>query len=187
VPVIEASLFGVTAFLEKYAARHPNVKLMQMDGDARQLLRPVSDEACEDLLKFYRSRGILAQAAAFKPVSVPGVVLYPRNAETINSARRALDAGELSGPFAAMIEEYINQQKAADTGLLQQAEGGVLYLNISSPLIRHLIEQPTAKNELALILIHQIARLFAARNLTPADAGLAFRDVTQSIQGLIQS
>lgn len=187
VPVIDASWFGVSAFLEKYAARNPHVKLVQMDGDSRQLLRPVSDEACEGLLQFYRSQRILAKAAAFKPTSLPGVVLYPRNAEAINSARRALDSGELSGPFAAMVEEYLNQQKDDDTGLLQQAEGGVLYLNVSSPLIQQLIEQPTAKNELALTLIYHIARLFAARNLTPADAGLAFQEVTNSIQGLVKS
>src|SRR5207249_4225156 len=35
VPAIDASWFAVTPFLEKYAARHPDVALVQLDGEAK--------------------------------------------------------------------------------------------------------------------------------------------------------
>src|SRR4029077_1050627 len=35
VPAIDASWFSVTPFLEKYAARHPHVGLVQMDAEAK--------------------------------------------------------------------------------------------------------------------------------------------------------
>ncbi len=37
VPAIDASWFSVTPFLEKYAHRHPEVGLVQLDGEAAQL------------------------------------------------------------------------------------------------------------------------------------------------------
>lgn len=44
VPAIDASWFAVTPFLEKYAARHQEVGLVQLDGGAADLMRPVADD-----------------------------------------------------------------------------------------------------------------------------------------------
>src|SRR5207302_5228341 len=54
VPAIDASWFAVTPFLEKYASRHAEVSLVQLDGEADQLLRPVTAEPFKRLLDWYR-------------------------------------------------------------------------------------------------------------------------------------
>lgn len=181
VPVIDASWFAVRPFLEKYASRFGGIQLVQMDGDARRLMRPVTDSKYDDLLAYFQKRGVRARVASYKPYHVPALMLYPRNADTLIEARRALDANELNNPLAALIQEYLDQQKD-DT----ESDGmGTLYLNTSSALIQQLVGQKPELRDTVLTLIYQIARLFAARTMSPADASQAFTEVSNSIQGMI--
>lgn len=184
VPVIDASWFAVRPFLEKYASGKPGTGLVQMDGDARKLMRPVSEDDYNDMLRFYREKGIRVRVASFKPFSVPALMLYPRNVDTLIEARRALDSNELSAPFAKLVEQYLDQQHAEDE---DHTGAGTLYLNASSQLIRQLAENTakSAARDAALTLVYQIARLFAARTLTPGDAAQAFTEVSDSIKGLL--
>jgi molecular chaperone HtpG len=184
VPVIDSSWFAVRSFLEKYAAWHPGTRMVQMDGDARQLLRPVPEDQYTDLLKYYRKRGLPVKVAAFKPVTVPALVMYPRNAEALNNVRRALDSGEITGSFQAMFNDYMSQQQDQD---IEESTKGALYLNASSPLIQKLASDPPPDTELVLGMLYQIARLFAARSLTPADASAAFDEITTSLQGMMNN
>jgi molecular chaperone HtpG len=183
VPVLDASWFGVTPFLEKYADSRRNIHLVQMDGEASQLMRPVASAPFAALLDYYRSRGVRVKVAVFKPEDVPAVMIYPKNAEFLIEARQALDAGELPGPLAGFVSEYMH--KAAAT---QDDVKGTLYLNVACPLIVRLVESPPAEAvcHAALALVYQVARLFAGRTLTAADATLAFREAMEAIQELLK-
>lgn len=188
VPVIDASATVMRPFLEKYASWNPKVNLVQMDGESRQLLRPVEEDTYESLLQFYRKRRIIARVAAFKPEEVPAIVQYPRNAETLLDARRALDAGELSKPFAAMVEAYLNQHEMDDDdGDDDNRPAGILYLNALSPLVNQLAKTPPPQpvRDATLTLIYQIARLFSGRTMSVDDARRAFGEATESIQDLL--
>ncbi len=189
VPVIDASWFAVRPFLEKYASRHKGIQLVQMDGDARRLMRPVPNEDYTEILAFYKSQNIKAKVAAFKPPVVPALVLYPRNADTIAEAKRALDSNELSAPFAAMIQAYLDRQDdEAEANDDVDAATGVLYLNASSPLMRQMVETPPAPavRDSVLTLLYQMARLFAARTMTAQDAVKAFEGASTAIKGLMK-
>jgi molecular chaperone HtpG len=183
VPAIDASWFSVTPFLEKYAQRHPDVKLVQLDGESKQLLRPAPDGVFAGLLEFFRAQNIRASVAAFKPAEAPAIVLYPQGAELAREAEASLQAGDLPGPLAGLVHEYI-ENRFADRDEL----AGTLYLNAGNPLVRRLAEQPPATEvrDAALTLIHQVARLFAGRMLSAADAVSAFDGVTRSLQGLVK-
>lgn len=184
VPVIDASWFAVRPFLERYATRRETgVRLVQMDGDARRLMRLVDDERFAGLLAFFKQRGVAARTAEFKPESVPALMLYPRNANSLLEARRALDSNELSTPFAAMISDYLDQQSDD----VDAKPTGVLYLNTSCALIRQMAapEVPPPQRDAVLTLVHQVARLFAGRTLTAKDASQAFSDVCQSVQEML--
>ncbi len=185
VPAIDASWFSVTPFLEKYAQRHPEVALVQLDGESDQLLRPAPEAAFAGLLEFYRSQGIRAKVASFKPHEAPALMLYPQGAELAREAEASLEAGDLPGPLAGLVHEYV-QNKFNDSDELR----GTLYLNTTSPLIRKLAAPgaPTAgsSREALLTLLYQMARLFAGRMLSAADAIEAFRDVSQSLERLAQ-
>src|SRR4029079_502439 len=78
VPAIDASWFSVTPFLEKYAQRHPEVSLVQLDGEAQQLLRPAQGPAFAALLEHFRGAGVRAAVSSFRPAEVPAVVLFPQ-------------------------------------------------------------------------------------------------------------
>jgi len=183
VPVIDASWFAVRPFLEKYASRLPvPPRLVQMDGDAKRLMQAVNDPRYDGLVMFFRKQGIPAKIAAYKPHGVPGLMLYPRNADALIEARRALDSEELSDPFTDIISDYLSQQSDDE----DSQPTGVLYLNASCPLVRQLIEPTSAPHrETVLTLIHQIAKLFAGRTLTPHAAAHAFNGVTHSILEMI--
>lgn len=182
VPVIDASWFAVKPFLEKYASRQPvPPRLVQMDGDAKSLMQPVDDPRFAPLVTFFRKRNIVAKVAAYKPVGVPALMLYPRNADTLIEARRALDSDELSDPFAGLVSDYLEQHVDDD-----EQPGGVLYLNASCALVRQLGEMPASPaRDAVLTLILHIARLFSGRTLSAQDASAAFSTVTQSIQELL--
>ncbi|MBI1915001.1 MAG: ATP-binding protein [Planctomycetes bacterium] len=184
VPAIDASWSLITPFLEKYASRHPDVALVQLDGEAEQLLRPVSEEKFAALLDFYRRREVKARVASFKPAEAPALVLYPQGAELAREAQESRQAGDLPGPLAGLVQEYIDQKFSGGTDLR-----GTLYLNASCPLVRQLAEKPPAAETLSavLTLLHQVARLFAGRMLSAADAVEAFGETTQAIQGLLRA
>ncbi len=137
VPAIDASWFSVTPFLEKYAQRHPDVGLVQLDGDSAQLLRPAPAPAFAALLGFYEEQGIRARVASFKPHEAPALMLYPQGAELAREAEASLEAGDLPGPLAGLVQDYV-QRKFADNDELR----GTLYLNAACPLIRRLAERP---------------------------------------------
>jgi molecular chaperone HtpG len=181
VPAIEAAWFSVTPFLEKYAQRHPEVSLVQLDGESQQLLRPAPEGMFAPLLRHYRDQGVRAAVAAFRPPEVPTVVLYPQGAELAREAEASLQAGDLPGPLADLVHEYI-ETRFSDRDEL----AGTLYLNASNPLIRRLAEKPPEAETLAgvLGLIHQMARLFAGRMLSAADAVACFGQLTRSLEGL---
>src|SRR5262249_44352918 len=140
VPAIDASWFAVTPFLEKYAHRHPEVGLVQLDGEARQLLRPVKDALYAPLLEFFREQGVRARMATFKPAEAPALILYPQGAEIAREAQASEEAGDLPGPLAGLVHEYIEHKFSGGADLK-----GTLYLNASCPLIRQLVESPPAE------------------------------------------
>lgn len=183
VPVIDASWFAVRPFLEKYASRQPvPPRLVQMNGDAKTLMQPVDDSRYNKLVNFFRKQGIPAKIASYKPVGVPALMLYPRNADALIEARRALDADELSDPFAEMVSDYLEQHVEDD-----QQPIGVLYLNESCRLVRQLAELPvTPMRDAVLMLMYQIAKLFSGRTLNAQDATTAFDGVTQSMMEIIR-
>jgi molecular chaperone HtpG len=184
VPAIEAAWFSVTPFLEKYAQRHPEVNLVQLDGESQQLLRPAPEGIFAALLDHYRKQGVRAAVAAFRPPEAPAVVLYPQGAELAREAEASLQAGDLPGPLAELVNEYI-ESRFSDRDEL----AGTLYLNASNPLVRRLAEQPPPAEVLdsVLGLLHQVARLFAGRMLGAADAVACFGQLTRSLQGLVKS
>ncbi len=182
VPAIDASRFCVTPFLERYARRHKGVKLVQLDGESKQLLRPVPEGMFQGLLAFYRGQGVRAAVASFKPAEAPALVLYPQGAELAREAEASLQAGDLPGPLAGLVQQYV-EGRFAD----REELSGTLYLNAGNPLVRRLAESPPAREvrDGVLTLIHQVARLFAGRMLSATDAVGAFGQLTRSLQGLV--
>jgi molecular chaperone HtpG len=185
VPAIDASWFAVTPFLQKYANRHHNIKLVQLDGEAEQLLRPVRAEEkprFEPLLEYYRDNGVRARIANFKPADLPALLLYPQGAELAHEARESAEAGDLPPAIGGLVNEYIDERFKSGNDLK-----GTLYLNASCPLVRRLpdVASPDARGAV-LTLLHQVARLFAGRMLSATDAISAFRETTTAIEGLLQ-
>lgn len=184
VPVIDGSWFAVKPFLEKYAARHQDISLVQMDGEARLLIRPVQNDAYQHVLAYYRQQGITARMSTFKPASVPGLILYPQDADLIMQARNALDGGDIPNPIAKLISDYVDQASArlSDDDDIK----GVLYLNVACSLIARLADRPAEHPGFApaLTLVYQIGRLFGGRMLTPMDAAQAFQAITDALESI---
>jgi molecular chaperone HtpG len=181
VPAIEASWFAVTPFLERYAKRHPRVSLVQLDGESQQLLRPGPDGLFADLLAYYREQGIVARSASFRPMEAPAILLYPQGAELAREADASRQAGDIPPPLAGLIGEFIDERFSKRDELR-----GTLFLNASNPLMRSLVEAPPPEPALRAVLevVHQLARLFAGRMLSAADAVSAFGSITTALHGL---
>ena len=182
VPVIDASWFAVTPFLEKYAAREGGLPLVQLDGDAQALLRPVGAEPFLDVLAFFEKQGVRARVAAFKPNTVPALMLYPRDAEFLREARRARDDHDaLPEALFGLVDAYVEEASAGRDDLQ-----GTLFLNASCPLLRRLSEDDGPSRGAALTLIHQMARLFAGRMMDASDAAQAFESAGDALAQLVE-
>jgi molecular chaperone HtpG len=177
VPAIDAAWFEVAPFLEKYAARHPQVGLVQLDGEAQEFMRPTPEAPFAALLNHYRSQGLHARMAVFKPAEMPAVILYPQGADIAREAGDALAKGELPSGLAGLIGDYVQHRFSADD------LKGTLYLNAACPLIRHLAEQPPAETtcHALLTVLYQMARLFCGRMLNAPEAAEAFRHLTEAM------
>jgi len=182
LPVIEAHWFAVTPFLETYAACHVDVSLVSLDEDLATLLRSVPEGPFAALLEYYRAQQVCVHMAAFKPADMPAIMFYPQGSEVMRDARAALNEGELPKGLAGLVEDYV-ERKVADA----EFKGG-LYLNASCPLVRRLAEDAalTSCREPVLMILFQMARLFAGRMLSPTEAVTAFRDINKAIEGMLR-
>ncbi|MBN1286307.1 MAG: ATP-binding protein [Anaerolineae bacterium] len=181
MPVIDASWFAVTPFLKKYAGYRSDIRLVQLDGEASQLLRPAPEEPFASILNYYRqARGVPARVVVFKPADVPAVIVYPKDAEFIKETRDALDADELPGPFGRLVSDYMMRLSHEE-----QAMAGTFYVNAACELIQQLaaLEDGPARNA-ALDLVYQIARLFSGRMLDTTQITQAFRESAEAIKAL---
>jgi molecular chaperone HtpG len=181
VPVIDASWFAEPVFLQKYAHLHPQVKLVQMDGDAYHLMQSVPEREYISLLEYYRQHKIQARVVTFKPEVVPALMEYPRDAEFIRDTRSALDKGELPAPFAGLVGDYMDRMQITDETL-----AGTLYLNVSHALVAKLATMPAGTaRDAVLDLIYQMAQLFAGRMLDATTAADAFRAASTALDKLL--
>jgi molecular chaperone HtpG len=182
VPAIDASWFAVSPFLQQYAAKHQDVGLVQLDGSSEELLRPVPVGPFAKLLDLLHEDGVKARVASFKPIEVPGLMVYPEGAEIGREAREAMEKDELPGPIAGLVGEYVERRFQPDD--LQ----GTLILNASCPLVRRLAEAscPPAIRAALLTVMHQMARLFCGRMLSAAEAAQAFGDMTKAMGKLVK-
>jgi molecular chaperone HtpG len=182
VPVLDASWFSVAPFLRRYARQHPDIQLVQLDGESNQLLQPVEEENFRILLDFYKARAIRARVVSFKPEDVPAIIMYPKDAEFIRETRSALDSGELPGPFAGLISDYLGRIGSDGSDELE----GTLYLNAACTLVQELPQTANSPvRESALILIYHIARLFSGRMLDTQQIAAAFRETADVIKTLV--
>ena len=181
VPVIDASWFSVVPFLRKYADYKKGTRLVQLDGESNQLLRPAPDEPFAALLDACRQQDIRARVATFKPEEIPAIIMYPKDAEFLAETRSALDSGELQGPLAGLISDYMSKMSSDGESL-----DGTLYLNAGCSLTQQIAKTENAEARgAALTLIYQMARLFSGRMLDSAKVAQLFRESSGAIEKLI--
>ena len=178
VPVIDASWFGVQPFLARYAMTRANCGLVQLDGESKNLLRPVDETKWADVLDYYHRKGVSAQMSEFRPPEIPALMFYPEDAEFAIEGRKAIDDGEIADPLAALLGDYLETHASDETKV-----AGTLVLNASNPLMLNLkVEDESAARDAALELVYQMARLFNGRTLSAQDASRAFQGVTEAVE-----
>ena len=134
------------------------------------------------LLAYFRNQQIQARIAAFKPADVPALMIYPQGAETVREARQALEEGDSLGGLTGLVQDYLERKSGSDDDF-----AGTLYLNASCPLVRRLAEDKTLaeRQPTVLALLHQTARLFAGRMISPLEAVQAFREFNRAIESML--
>jgi molecular chaperone HtpG len=187
LPVIDASWFAVIPFLQKYATSRRKIHLVQMDGEAQQLLRPAARQLkFEGLLAFYREKGIRTKLVSFNPPEVPGLMTYPKDAEFLLDSRRALESNELAEPLQGLVGNYVQGLERQNKSKGQELKG-ILNLNAACPLLDRLaaLAPDDPSRAACLTVIYQLARLFSGRNLTTTDVKAAFAETSKALEEMI--
>jgi HSP90 family molecular chaperone len=182
MPVLDASRFGEKSFLQKYADYHPQIELLEMDAGSNRFMHPVAEEPFLKILAYYREKKIRAQVMAFKPEELPAIMSYPKEAEFVQDANEALDAGEIPDAFAGMVSAYLSQMT-----LDKEALAGVLYLNANNAFVQALAKVENAEQrEPVLDLMYEMARLLAGRLLDAQKITTLFANTTAAFMRLIR-
>jgi molecular chaperone HtpG len=184
--VIDASRFAEEAFLQAYARMHPGVNLRQLEPGASFVFVEVAEPGptWEMVTTYFNEQGIPTRVVSFEPQSIPAIVVYPPGSDHISEARAALDGGEISGPLANLVEEYLRLRDPAHT-----ATQGILHLNAASPLMQRLLKIPPEHDAYtaALEIVYHNARFFAGRTLTAQEARLGFDMISYSVEQLVRA
>lgn len=184
--VIDASRFAEEAFLQAYARTHPSVQVRQLEPGASFVFHApkTMDQRWELVSRYFREQQINTKVVEFEPPSIAAILVYPPGSDHIAEARAALQGGEISGPIAGLVEEYLRMRDPQEN-----ATQGTLHLNASSPLMRHLIElDPDSEAyTAALEIVYHNARFFAGRTLTSQEAKLGFDMISYSVEQLVRA
>ncbi len=179
VPAVDASWFGVPAFLERYAALHPGISLVRLDDDLEALFRPAPGEL-DELCRLCEELGFTVRASRFRPTELPAVVTHSAEAEYVRDAQNALSQRLLPDGFSALVADYIRHQPAPDPG-------GTLHLNAACPLVQRLAspDLPPARKQAALAVVAYFATLFSGRMLDASQATAHLAAWTNSLDRLV--
>jgi hypothetical protein len=184
--VIDASRFAEEAFLHAYARTHPNVQIRQLEPGASFVFSEAKNENqdWELICRYFNEQGIKTRVVNFEPTGIPAILIYPPGSDHIAEARSALNGGEISGPIAGLIEEYLRMRDPQ-----HNATQGTLHLNAASPLMRHLIHLSPDSEAFtaALEIVYHNARFFAGRTLTAQEAKVGFDMISYSVEQLVRA
>lgn len=179
VPAVDASWFGVSAFLERYTALHTGIGLVRLDDDLETVFRPAPGEL-EELCRLGEELGFAVRASRFRPTELPAVMTYPAGAESLRDAHAALSQGLLPDGFSALMADYLRHQPAPDAA-------GTLHLNADCPFVQRLAspDLPPARKQAALALVAYFATLFSGRMLDASQATAHLAAWTNSLSRLV--
>jgi hypothetical protein len=184
--VIDASRFAEEAFLQSYARMHPDVNVRQLEPGASFVFREVRnpDKRWDLISRYFSEQQITTKVVEFEPSSIPAILVFPPGSDHIAEARSALQGGEISGPIAGLVEEYLRMRDPNES-----ATQGTLHLNAASPLMRHLLNLDPDEEAYtaALEIVYHNARFFAGRTLTSQEAKLGFDMISYSVEQLVRA
>jgi len=178
--VVDASRFAEEAFLRRYAAARPDVRLAQLTSGSTALFA-AADGALPELLRHFEGRGIAGRAVRFEPASLPALLIYPPTHDRVRRVRDALQQGSLEGPIGALLREYV-ERRGGD------GAGPVLHLNAGSALLAELERRGPADPSFAPAadLLLQGARFFAGKQLAAEESRSAFESAMASLAALLK-
>ncbi|NDJ54374.1 MAG: hypothetical protein GYB68_14990 [Chloroflexi bacterium] len=182
--VINASAFAEEDFLRAYIEMKPHIELRQLEPGSGFVFR-VDDSPgkhWEALLGYYTQQGIQARVAHFEPQSIPAIMIYPPGSDQIGQARQALENGDITGPIAKLVDDYLKRHDPD-----QQANRGTFHINADNLLIKRLLKlSPDDEVFTAAIeILYHNARFFAGRSLSPSEARQGFDMITFSVERLV--
>jgi molecular chaperone HtpG len=178
LPVLDASARAVKAFLERYAGRHPNTRLVQLDGDLAHLLQPASDPRFAEMLQYFSQLGQKVQLATFRPASIPALLVCTARAQLARETREALSHGDVPQSVTHSLQRFVVEAE-------QQGEAldGVLMLNTDCPLLQNMVQRDLNNRQYnaTLQIVYQQAKFFSGRLLDTAQATAAFDFVNHAL------
>jgi len=181
---INASRFAEEDFLKEYARRR-ELDLFQLQPGSDWVFDTVDEEVIkqwEFVISYFSEQGIDTRVVSFDPASIPAILVYPPGSEFISKARNAINQGEIGGPLAGLIEEYLRLRDP-----LENASRGTIHLNASNSLMKKLVTLSPDLPEFtaALEIIYHNAEFFAGRSMTAQQARQSFDMISYSVEQLI--
>jgi molecular chaperone HtpG len=181
--VVDASRFAEEAFLQRYATARPGLRLDQIRPGTQAVFQAAGGEL-ERVVAHFEAAGVSVRAVRFAPESLPALLIYPPAHDRLRRIRASLDANEVTGPIAELMQAFLEKRAAGGA----DATAPVLHVNAGSGLLARIdrLGPGHAAFAPALDLVHQSARFFAGKQMSASESCAAFESAMASLAALLE-
>jgi molecular chaperone HtpG len=183
--VINASYIFENEFLERYAQRHPDIRLRQLNlGGSDFIFEPLAIEENlnyrqleSELMRVMPDRRSLTKMVRFKPVSIPALVVLPTSAKSRKQLEQVRDNLMIPQEVRNLVGDVLKSERSQPV---------TLYVNADNSTIQQLAKMmPTEDTRSACMAIYHNALMLAQQILTPQNAETMFASFNRIIDRTI--
>jgi molecular chaperone HtpG len=184
--VVNASIAFETDFLEKYARRHPDIRLHQIDiAGSEFIFEPLTEAEHEqfrqlesDYRRIFPDARSYAKVVHFRPITLPAVTTLAGGVKLRERLKATRDNPVLPREIRDLVSEVLQERQTVPV---------ILYLNADNLTIQRLVKMNPYSEEAedARGSIYNNALMLAQQLLTPESAELMFRGFNRVIDKMI--
>ena len=185
LPVIDARFFAEKAFLKKYAALHPGIRLEQLKPGAEFIFSDVDDREGRwaNVVQVLADYEVPCRLTRFSPPEIPAVLIVSEDIRVARKARKTSFSKDRSDSTLVFIKDFIDRC-APD----ERFDKGILHLNTASPIMRAVrdmsADSPLFKSVIEIIFHN--ARLFSARSLSAREILDDFIGINRNLEIILE-
>ena len=184
LPVIDARFFAEKAFLERYAAIHPGIRLERLEPGSEFIFNDVDDPdgRWSNVVQVLSDYDVVCRLTRFDPPEIPAVLIVSEDIRVARKARKTSFEKDKSDSTLVFIKDFLNRCSPDE-----RFDKGILHINTACPIMRAIrdlsLESPFFKS--VVEIIYHNARLFSGRTLSAKEILDDFIGINRNLETIL--